>query len=124
MYPDKSATKLTNLYSEKLKGHLDLSEYKDLEELRCSSNELTSMDISKNAKLKKLDCSNNKLKEIDLENLPSLVEFNCSNNQLTKTLGIDNCNELSSLIFNNNKFSDSVSSSLKKITELNQLKGQ
>ncbi|CAG8568100.1 9830_t:CDS:2 [Paraglomus brasilianum] len=82
MYPDKSATKLTNLYSEGLKGHLDLSNYADLEELRCDNNQLTSIDVSKNTKLKKLKCSNNKLKEINFGNNINLEELRCNDNEL------------------------------------------
>nr|CAG8433650.1 12612_t:CDS:10 [Entrophospora candida] len=78
MYPDKSAKVLDYLYSESLRGSLDLSEYKDLEVLDCHDNELTSIDISKNNKLKKLDISDTDI-SFGLEQFPdSLEEIICS----------------------------------------------
>ena len=78
MYPDKSTKVLDYLYSESLRGSLDLSEYKDLEVLDCHDNELTSIDISKNNKLKKLNISDTDI-SFGLEQFPdSLEEIICS----------------------------------------------
>ncbi|CFW92728.1 protein of unknown function (Leucine Rich repeat domain) [endosymbiont DhMRE of Dentiscutata heterogama] len=97
LYPDKFAKVLDDLYSEGLRGHLDLSEYKDLEELDCSDNNLVSIDVSKNTRLRKLNFSDNKLKEINLATNVNLEELNCSGNKLKKILGIEKCSELSFL---------------------------
>ncbi|CAG8466146.1 31313_t:CDS:10, partial [Racocetra persica] len=116
MYPDRSAKALDNLRYEELKGHLDLSEYRSLEELNCSNNQLTSLDISKNTKLKKINCSNNQFTTLNLENLPSLTEFNCSNNdKLTEVQGIEDCNELVSLDSENNSFPGETKKMLEKL---------
>jgi len=66
MYPDKSAKVLDYLYQKNLKGHLDLSEYEDLEVLYCYDNELTSLDASNCLKLKLLNCSANQISNLDL----------------------------------------------------------
>jgi len=144
MYPDKRATALTNLYSESLKGHLDLSEYVNLEELNCSNNELTSLDISRCSQLKKLNCSNNsftnlnlskniqlteldcssnKLIKIDLKDNKNLTELNCSNNhQLTKLSSVENCHKLFTIHRNN--FLEDYENFLSRLTETNKKKGE
>jgi len=147
-YPDKSTTKSIDLCEQKLKGCLDLSEYRNLEVLDCHNNELTSIDISKNKELKKLNCSNNKLKEVNLEHNANLKELYCNdnelekldisknsnltsldcekNNQLTELLGIENCDKLTDLKFeeDNNGLSESKKSFLTKLVETNKIKGQ
>jgi Leucine-rich repeat (LRR) protein len=145
MYPDKSATRLTNLWSEGLKGHLDLSEYKGLEELRCYSNQLTSidvskniklkelrcysnkltsLDISKNTKLKKLNCSKNKLKEINLKNNADLEELICNNNELNFLEGVEDCNKLKNLKFveEGNKFLADYKSFLSQLMKVSEVR--
>jgi Heterokaryon incompatibility protein (HET)/Nucleoside 2-deoxyribosyltransferase like len=67
MYPDKNEKKIDNLWSENLRGHLDLSEYENLEELKCFNNYLTSLNIGKCLKLKKIICHDNELKKINIE---------------------------------------------------------
>jgi hypothetical protein len=53
-YPTKKErekeTKLT-IRRQNLEGHLDLSDFVNLEKLDCSDNQLTSLDISKNTHL-------------------------------------------------------------------------
>src|ERR1700722_112686 len=99
-----------------LKGHLDLSEYKDLEKLYCAGNELTSIDISKNTKLKILDCSNNKLRELNFENNVNLEKLTCSENSwLTKLSGIEKCAELS--LLNGSSEKDELKELLQKFTD-------
>jgi len=117
MYPDKSVAKLTNLWSERLKGHLDLSEYKDLEELRCENNQLTSLSVSKNVKLKKLNCSNNKLKEINLEDNIYLEELKCNDNKL-EGLTLSNNVNLEELYCSNNELANLDVSKNAKIKKL------
>jgi len=117
MYPDKSDKVLDYLWSERLKGHLDLSEYKDLEVLDCHSNELTSIDVSKNTKLKKLSCFNNKLKEINLANNINLETLDCSKNELTELLGVENFSKLKELTISDNKFSDEGEKMLTRMVE-------
>jgi hypothetical protein len=66
-YPDKK-TKILSLEGQDLEGHLDLSEFTNLEELDCSCNELTSLNLSKCVNLKKLNCSINLLDNLDFLN--------------------------------------------------------
>ncbi|RGB40090.1 hypothetical protein C1646_664139 [Rhizophagus diaphanus] len=54
--------------NENLEGHLDLTDFINLEKLQCSKNKLTSLDISKNEKLIEIDCSQNNLFSLDLTN--------------------------------------------------------
>mgnify|MGYP003353163671 CR=1 FL=1 len=57
-------TKILNISNCGLKGVLDLREFKNLEELYCSNNEITEIqNVSKI--IKYLDCSYNKLKELN-----------------------------------------------------------
>jgi len=66
-YPKEERKNITNLEinDKKLEGHLDLSDFVNLEELDCSENELTSIDLSNNRKIKLIDCSDNLLTDID-----------------------------------------------------------
>ena len=88
MYPDKSVKLLDNLDYKSLEGQLDLSEYLELEELKCNGNQLTSLEVSKNTKLRRLLCSSNKLTDLNITSLPTgLTYLDISyNNLVTKNL--------------------------------------
>jgi Leucine-rich repeat (LRR) protein len=76
-YTDKEV-KVLNLEGEDLEGHLDLSDFFNLEELNCSCNGLTGLDLSRCVNLKKLDCSVNLFSELDfLTKLPSPEKLSC-----------------------------------------------
>jgi Leucine-rich repeat (LRR) protein len=64
-YPDKNV-QVMDLNRERLVGHLDISDYPNLIELDCHSNQLTSLDLSKNKKLTKLICARNDLTSLNL----------------------------------------------------------
>ncbi|CAB4415500.1 unnamed protein product [Rhizophagus irregularis] len=100
--------KMTN---ENLKGHLDLSDFINLEKLDCSNNELTSIDISKNVKLIEIDCSQNNLISLDLSNCSNLKSVTANLNRLNelKLPVIENNDELEYLNLLDNSFSQKLS---------------
>lgn len=62
---------------------LDVSNNTALEELNCSSCEITNLDISKNVALKILTCFRCNLKKLDVSNNPLLTSLKCDENPLT-----------------------------------------
>lgn len=74
-------------YSEAIdvsnKGIIDLTgieAFTNIDELRCSYNNLISLDVSENTRLFRLYCNNNQLSSLNLNT--SLFQLDCSNNQL------------------------------------------
>ena len=86
----------------KLEG---IEHFKNLEQLICESNPLSSLDLSNNKVLRNLNCSNNQLKSLDLSNNKVLRNLNCSNNQL-KSLDLSNNKDLRFLWCNDNQISE------------------
>ena len=106
------------------KGYLDVSDYKELENLNVGINKLCEVDLTNNVKLKNLLCYTNDIKELgvkhltdleylicygnalkslDYSNLEKLKELNCSRNLLSfgkfdetflEKLNVKNCNNL------------------------------
>src|SRR6185312_9433846 len=66
-YPKEERKNIKGLEinDKNLEGHLDLRDFVNLEGLKCSENELTSIDLSNNRKLEVINCSNNLLTDID-----------------------------------------------------------
>src|SRR6185312_16067952 len=66
----KTRSEITELYISRqdLTGHLDLSDFGNLERLNFSDNQLTSIDLSKSVNLERLDCHNNQLTSVDFSN--------------------------------------------------------
>ncbi|PKY60302.1 hypothetical protein RhiirA4_483869 [Rhizophagus irregularis] len=67
-YPIKEDRKKLNeliMTNKNLEGHLDLTDFINLEKLDCSNNKLTSLNISKNVKLTEIDCSQNNMSSND-----------------------------------------------------------
>ncbi|MBR6366319.1 MAG: hypothetical protein IKS10_09550 [Lachnospiraceae bacterium] len=61
---------------------LDLSANKALETLICSDGKLESLDVSANKALEYLDCSGNQLTKLDVRSNKLLEELDCRNNQI------------------------------------------
>ncbi|HBG0260648.1 TPA: cell wall-binding repeat-containing protein, partial [Clostridioides difficile] len=75
-----------------------IENFRNLEKLDCSSNNLESVDLSKNIKLKYLDISGNKILNIDLKNNNLINELHCDANKLSN-LDLKNNKNLVSLFF-------------------------
>ena len=76
--------------------------FKNLQNLCCKDNKITSLDLSKNTKLAELDCTNNKLSKLTLTGCKELVKLNCTGNSI-KTLNVTSCKKLKELYVSNNK---------------------
>ena len=70
--------------------------FRNLEELRCYGNGITSLDVSNNSKLTYLSCSSNQLTSLNVSNNSKLTYLSCSSNQLT-SLDVSNNTALNSL---------------------------
>ncbi len=66
-----------------LSGSLNLSNCTALENLDCSSNQLTSLEVSACTELTTLKCSFNQLTALDLSLCTALTELECDSNYLT-----------------------------------------
>lgn len=75
-----------------------------LEELDCSSNQLTNLDVSHNTALKRLNCESNQLTGLNISGCTALKELNCSLNKLT-SLDISKCQNLVN-VYDNPTFHD------------------
>lgn len=81
---------------------VDLSNNKDLTELRASFNKLETIDLKNNNKLKKLYLASNNISEIEIQNLVDLEEMFIYSNQLKK-LDLTKNIKLQSLHIHGNK---------------------
>jgi hypothetical protein len=79
---EKKEIKNLNISKKNLQGHLDLSDFVNLERLYCSDNQLTSLNLDSCLKLERISCYRNQLTQLDLSNLNQLLEVQCSNNKL------------------------------------------
>src|ERR1700734_2725970 len=61
---------------------LDLREYKELTELRCSVNSLTSLNLNGLSNLTRFNCSTNDLTSLNLTGLTNLIYLDCANDNL------------------------------------------
>jgi hypothetical protein len=70
----KVRSEITELFiaGKELEGTLDLTDFSNLENLYCCSNQLINFDLSENVNLRKLDCAYNQLTSVEfLNNLPN-----------------------------------------------------
>lgn len=77
-------------------SEIDISHFKNLEELFVNNNQLTKLDMSNNKKLDFVECSENKIKDIDVSMLSELNVLGCADNELTY-LDVSNNSKLQSL---------------------------
>ena len=82
-----------------LKG---IEQFKNLKNLYCDYNRLTSLDLSQNTRLRMLSCQGNQLTNLDLSANTRLETLDCSDNQLT-TLDLHQNTKLSFLLCYRNK---------------------
>lgn len=80
---------------------LNIDNLNKLNILYCNENKLTTLDLSVNKGLVSLYCSDNQLIDLKVLGCPNLHEIICENNLLT-TLDLSNLNKLTSVLLNNN----------------------
>lgn len=77
--------------------HIDLSNLKNLQTLRCQNNQLTKLDISQNSALTTLLCNKNKIDTLDIRGNNNLTDLFCgnqANGNLKLELTIDQFNSV------------------------------
>ena len=92
--------------------------FKNLNDLRCENNQLTTLDVSKNTKLIFLYCGSNQLTTLDVSKNTALTKLNCYENQLT-SLDVSKNTRLTELNFSYNKLTTSDVSKNTALKELN-----
>ena len=86
-----------NVSSRYISDLTGIEHFTALEELNCSSNQLTELDVSKNTKLTYLSCElNEEMTRLDVSGCAALKELYCFRNPLT-TLDVSDCAALETL---------------------------
>ena len=80
----------------------EIGYFRNLKELRCVRNQITSLDVSNNPALEYLGCGDNPLNFLDISNNLALTNLHCFNNQLT-SLDISDKPALTKLTCSKNK---------------------
>jgi uncharacterized repeat protein (TIGR01451 family) len=70
-------------YSDIIGNLQGIKAFKNIKDLDCSNNQLTTLDLTGLDSLKDLDCSNNQLTTLDLTGLDSLKSLGCGYNMIT-----------------------------------------
>ena len=83
---------------------LDLTGCSELIGLSCGNNNLTSLNVQDCSNLTTLQCDGNKLSSLDISMCPYLLTLSCGNNNL-ETLDLSNCHNLDRLFCQDNKLS-------------------
>jgi len=121
-------TALRRLYvAENNLTSLDLSNNKDLEDIKCEYNALKTLNISGLNKLDIISFDHNEIEHIELKGLDNLIILSCNSNQL-KELDLSECpklwklyctrNNLTSLDLTNLSRLDGISASYNSIQEI------
>ncbi|MCE8163182.1 MAG: serine/threonine-protein kinase [Candidatus Moeniiplasma glomeromycotorum] len=113
--------KKLDIRGKNLERELDLSDFKNLEELWCSNNRLTDLNLSGCNKLKKVGFSHNQLVNFDFNNLNQLEEIWCYNNLLTQITYPSSSEKLTHLSIGNNNLSKQDLSILIQFKNLEEL---
>ena len=74
--------RVLNVSSSFIASLIGISEFINLMELNCFSNQITSLNLNSNLELRSLICYENQLVILDINNNSNLVFLNCSRNQL------------------------------------------
>lgn len=90
----KGKVKKWLIHDSTLKGDLDLTEFTNLQTLKCSGHELINLNVSGCQYLAELDCQNNKLNNLNVNNCPNLKKINCDFNKYLKEIDISICPNL------------------------------
>lgn len=84
-----------------------VSGLKNLQQLGCNNNQLTSLNVTGLTNLQVLNCYANQLTSLNVAKLTNLQGLNCSNNQL-EILNVTDLTNLQILYCNNNSFPDQL----------------
>lgn len=90
-YPQENRKNITklDLVGKSLTSSLNCTDFVNLEELYCFSNNLTNLTINNCPNLKEINCEYNQLTNLELSNNLALTKLNCYSNPLT-TLTLTN----------------------------------
>ncbi len=72
-----------NLFNQNISDLTGIEDFTALQDLRCTSNQLTSLDLSQNVALTYLDCNTNLLTSLNVTQNIALTLIACQDNQLT-----------------------------------------
>lgn len=92
--------------------------FSNLIELRCYSNQISSLNLLNLTHLQKLNCNNNDITSLNLIGLNQLIEIDCSYNEL-ETLYVENLNNLIILDAYQNQINEIDLNGLQSLIDLN-----
>ena len=75
--------KYLNVYNSNIVSLTGIEAFSNLEYLRCSNNQLSTLDLSQNSLLIDIDCSYNSLVSLNITQCNSVKILNCEENQLS-----------------------------------------
>ena len=103
---DAEIASMTGMYcpSRQIASLEGIEYFTALENLTCSSNQLTSLDVSKNTRLKILYCGINQLESLDVSGCTALKILGCQENRM-RILNVSNCTALEILLCSYNPLS-------------------
>ena len=91
-----------NVNSQNISDLTGVEDFTALWDLRCDTNQLTSLDVSQNTALTDLSCQSNQLTSLDVSSNTALTYLYCERNQLT-SLNVSNNTPLIWLTCQNNQ---------------------
>ena len=102
----------------------EIGYFRNLKELECIRNEMTSLDISNNTALTYLKCAYNKLASLDVSNNKALTKLECYWNYNLTSLDVSNCTALTRLDCYSNPLTSLDVSNCSALTRLDCLNCQ
>ena len=123
----EAVTQLTLMYKS-ITNMTGIQAFKNLKNLNCAQNDITTLDVSSNLALEILTCYRNQLTSLNLSNNLALKGVDCGNNKLT-TLNLQfnplltflraEVNNLTQIDLSNNPLLETVDLHLNQLTQLN-----
>jgi len=124
LYPQGQRKEITvlNIGNKNLQGELDLSDFVNLEELYCqSNNKITSLNLNNCSKLRILYCYYTQLVNLDIDNCNELGKIECSDNHLQNIKLPSQGGKLTWLNISDNNFLEQDLSSFSNLVNLETL---
>ena len=88
-YAEAAEVTFLSVWSDDISDMTGIEAFINLDTLRCSFNQLTTLDVSNNTSLLELSCYTNQLSALDVSNNTALEYLECGQNQLS-TLDVSN----------------------------------